>query len=553
VTGDRSASGLAFSRRDLLKWLYLGRVMLASGVLVGSLLAWFRGAGDTQTVIATAAFILALTASATAYVYTHVLDREPGENFLYTHVLLDVVLATVIVHLTGGGESTLTPLYILVIAEGALLLPLPGGVLIGGLASSLYFADIIFFGGDTLRVNSLVFQIVLFTLVALATGYLGDRLRRAGIALGEVQSELEQLQTDTGEILDSVTSGVLTVDGTGRLVYVNPAAEGLLGIDGSRWIGSPVVSVLDDIAPGMGTLLKRSIEDGRPISRSKTRARVDGRVATIGVSTTVLERDERSSQVTALFQDITESERMEALNRRTERLEAVAELSASLAHEIKNPLASIRSAVEQMASPELDAEDRETLTRLVLTQSDRLSRLLSEFLEFSGLRMGAAESVDLAEIVRDGVALASQHPERADEVEVRLEGADSSIRLPGDADLLHRATFNLVLNAFQFAGPDGCVTIRLEARPGDLPGEARGVKNPVRLTVSDTGPGVSPEAVPRIFDPFFTTREGGSGLGLSVVHRAVRAHEGAVLVGNAPDGGAEFTIYLPGPAPSTST
>jgi PAS domain S-box-containing protein len=337
------------------------------------------------------------------------------------------------------------------------------------------------------------------------------------------------------------------VDGDGRLTYLNPAGEALLGLDADRWLGSPVVASLDEIAPGMGGLLRRSLEDRTPVRRYKTRGRRNGKAITLGVSTAVPRRDEAAPpSATAIFQDITESERVEALNRRTERLEAVAELSASLAHEIKNPLASIRSAVQQIARPGLDAADRRTLERLVLTESDRLSRLLSRFLEFSGLRMGRSEPLDLSELVDDCVALVRQHPECGDGVRVRREGADGAVPVPGDADLLHRAVFNLLLNATQFSAPEGRVTVRLERRPEPLPREAQEIPSAVRLSVRDTGPGVPPDRVDRIFDPFYTTRPGGSGLGLSVVHRAVEVHDGVVLVDRPPEGGAEFVVYLPG-------
>jgi two-component system sensor histidine kinase PilS (NtrC family) len=267
----------------------------------------------------------------------------------------------------------------------------------------------------------------------------------------------------------------------------------------------------------------------------------------LGVSTAVLERaDGGAPSVTAIFQDITDLERIDALDRRAERLQAVAELSASLAHEIKNPLASIRSAVEQLtrasSGPGLASEDQSLLQRLVLAESDRLSRLLSEFLEFSALRRGPAAEVDLAAVVRDAVTLVRQ---QADGVSVGCAGLDQARVIPGDGDLLHRAVFNLVLNAVQFAGKDGQVRVELMAMSS---AEAPGLegRDPIRLVVTDSGPGVDPESMSRIFDPFFTTRPGGTGLGLAVVHRAVVAHEGAVFVDRAPSGGAEFSIVLPG-------
>ena len=508
---------------------------------MGALLVWGQ-AQPTQTFVATTMFLLGLGYTSWSFWQTHVKEIEPGEVFLYSQVLLDVILVTAIVHITGGQESNFASLYILVISEGALLLPLTGGMLMAGFASIVYFADLVWFHGGRFE-GPVGLQIVLFSVVALATGFVGDRLRRAGQALGAVESELRQLRLDTGDILATISTGVMTVDRDGRLAYLNPAGEVMLGLDARQWLGAPVVEAVEAVAPGLGTVVQRSVEAGVGIMRFKTTARQASGSLVLGVSTAVLEREDGGNPaVTAIFQDITDLERIEVLNRRTERLEAVAELSASLAHEIKNPLASIRSAVEQLARDSVGSDDRQLLQRLVLTESDRLSRLLSEFIEFSALRRGPSAQVDLSALVGDAVELVRQ---QADGVTVECQGVDHPRVIPGDADLLHRAVFNLLLNGVQFAGAGGEVNVRLDSVEGseELPGIGR--HDAVRLVVRDSGPGVDPAALGRIFDPFYTTRPGGTGLGLAVVHRAVAAHEGAVFVDQAPSGGAEFTIFLP--------
>jgi two-component system sensor histidine kinase PilS (NtrC family) len=540
---ESSQSGLTFGRVDLLRWIYAGRVAVVSGVFVGALYRWLV-ADPQQTFLATVMFVLALGASGLSFWHTHGRSREAGRAFLYAQVVLDVILATGVVHITGGADSNFAPLYVLVIGEGALLLPLPGGVLIGALACLLYVADILLFHAQDLS-GAVAYQIGLFGLIAFVTGYLGDRVRRAGLAAGTAESELRQLRLDTSEILTQIATGVLTVDGRGRLAYVNPAGEAMLGLDGRRLLGAPVMGIVDKVAPGMGLVLRRALERGISTARFRTVTMRGNENLVLGVSTAVLQRaDGGPPSATAIFQDITELERVAALNRRAERLEAIAELSASLAHEIKNPLASIRSAVEQLTHAPLDGDDRATLERLVIRESDRLSRLLSEFLEFSSLRMGRSETVDLAALVRESVDVVQQHPEATEGIEIVCRGLDEALPVAGDADLLHRAVFNLLLNAVQFSAPDGTVTVEVE-RSASTP-EGVDLPDAVRLTVLDTGPGVSEEDQRRIFDPFFTTRSGGSGLGLAVVHRAVEVHEGAVLVGAAPGGGGEFTIYLPG-------
>ena len=314
-----------------------------------------------------------------------------------------------------------------------------------------------------------------------------------------------------------------------------------------QWHGAPILDVVEEVVPGLADALRRSIEEGSAVSRETTSVKRQSGDLVLGISTTVLEsRKGEGPSVTAIFQDITDLERIESLNRRNERLEAVAELSAALAHEIKNPLASIRSAVEHFDSPTLRDEDRILLQRLVLAESDRLSRLLTEFLDFSVMRLGTPARVDFSRVVRHAISLVQQHPDFEDGIRIEEQGLDGRLILPGGSDLLHRLVSNLILNAVQFSGPEGTVRISIENGFGEDPALGTNVSQPVRFCVQDSGPGIPPEDVSRIFAPFFTTRKGGSGLGLAVVHRAVAAHGGAVFAEDVPAGGTRFVVVLPG-------
>lgn len=527
---------------------------LATGILVAVLFSWLD-AQPSDTRIATLVFLASLAMTAWSFWTTHIRDREPSHNFLYAHVMFDVALVTAIVHITAtqGADSPFVPAYILVISEGALLLPLPGGVLIGALASIAYFADTVWARSGTLSA-AITLQIGLLALIAVVTGWVGDRVRRTGLALGRVRSELKDLRLSTADILGNISTGVMTVDAEGNLRYLNPAGEALLGVSFEEWGGSPVLGAVEAHAPGMGAVLRKGLDHGKSTDRFKTVAHFGGRDRTLGGSTTIVELGEGEvPSVTAIFQDITDLERLAGLNRRNQRLEAVAELSASLAHEIKNPLASIRSAVEQITKPRISLEDRELLERLILAESDRLSRLLSEFLDFSAISLEVSEEVDLARSVDEAIAVVRQHPEAERGVRIETASPEGLRRVPGDADLLHRLVFNLVLNAVQFSPPEGLVKVELEdctggRRPRGVPFDPA-----VRLSIEDSGPGIDPEEAERIFDPFYTTRTGGSGLGLAVVHRAVEAHRGVVFVDESSLGGARFVIYLPGSAQVAAT
>jgi two-component system sensor histidine kinase PilS (NtrC family) len=231
---------------------------------------------------------------------------------------------------------------------------------------------------------------------------------------------------------------------------------------------------------------------------------------------------------------------------RAERLEGIAEMSASLAHEIKNPLASIRSAVEQLSRLPRVTEDEKILSGLVKRESDRLSRVLTQFLDFAKTGMTHVERVDLVEIARHAAALASSQPGIEDGVRIVEKFSSAGMPLDGDEDLLHRAIFNLLLNAMQASPPNREVQLEGgELLPHQLPhGYPEFAAGAYGKLVIDQGPGIAPQIRDLLFDPFVTTKPGGSGLGLSIVQRAVQAHGGIVTV-SAPGDETRFTIVIP--------
>jgi two-component system sensor histidine kinase PilS (NtrC family) len=256
-------------------------------------------------------------------------------------------------------------------------------------------------------------------------------------------------------------------------------------------------------------------------------------------------RDEMAAELAAFR--LREAD-IERLHTRAERLEAVAELSASLAHEIKNPLASIRSAAELLAKVPAADEDTRTLTKLVQRESDRLSRLLSEFLDFARTGVTSVRRVDLVEVAHHAAALVGAHPDRPENVTIRELFPSTPLVVVGDDDLLHRAIFNLLLNAVQASPPGG--EVRLEAAElayHQLPAQAeRFTRGALMVQVTDQGKGIADSIKERLFEPFVTTKAGGSGLGLSIVHRAVEAHHGFILVdSDSKRTGTRFTVILP--------
>ncbi|HEV7389831.1 MAG TPA: ATP-binding protein [Gemmatimonadaceae bacterium] len=424
-------------RERVLRVLYLGRLSLATAIFVAAIAVW-RRADSTATLVATLAFISTLFFTSGSMIYTTRREGVLSDSFFYLQIIFDLLLVTTIVHLTQtSAPSQLAPLYILVIAVSALLLPPAGVLLIAMLGDVLYFSVTIIDRVTVVDVPILV-QLGIFGAVALGCGYIGARLRAAHAGREEMAAELAAFRLREADI--------------------------------------------------------------------------------------------------------------ERLHTRTERLEAVAELSASLAHEIKNPLASIRSAAELLAKVPGSDDDTRTLTKLVQRESDRLSRLLSEFLDFARTGVTSVRRVDLVEIAHHAAALVLAHPDKPENVTIRELFPSTPLVVVGDDDLLHRAIFNLLLNAVQASPPGG--EVRLEAAElsyHQLPAPAeRFTRGAFMLQVTDQGRGIAESIKEKLFEPFVTTRSGGTGLGLSIVHRAVEAHHGFILVdGNGKASGTKFTVILP--------
>jgi two-component system sensor histidine kinase PilS (NtrC family) len=528
----------------ILQWVYVGRVLVALAVFSAAAFS-FQAVHPAVLLILAVAALASLGMSGVSAFYTHVVRRRAGLTFLYAQSLFDLALITTVVHVTGGPESNFIPLYILVIAVAGVLLPLWSGLLVTVLASALLVADAVLGYPAELGV-ALWLQIAVFITVAVTTGWVVSRVGVIGREREVLELEVRRLQLEAGDILRHIGSGVMTVDCDGNLLYANPAAEALLSLSAATLIGRPVMALLETRSPELTHAIAVTQQQERGRQRAEGRVTAGGRSFAIGVTTTAFEAPNGGAPtVTAIFTDISDQKRIDELNLRAQRLEAVAELSASLAHEIKNPLASIRSSVEQLARVVHAGEDERFLAQLVLRESDRLSRLLNEFLEFSRVHVALSRPVDLAAVVRSAADVVRQHPACTPETEIRVTGSVPPIE--GDEDLLHRVVANLLLNAVQAASGRVNVSVELRpARPSDLP-VGVGLEAAVLLRVADDGPGIPAELRDRLFDPFVTGRPGGSGLGLAVVHRAVQAHRGVILVESGPEHGTAFTILLPAP------
>ena len=532
-------------QRTLLTWLFAGRLVLATGVLLGAGLVWTERPQESFIVSVSVVFALMFTLYGAGTIF--LLRRKPTNAFFFIQALVDLGLVTTILHFTGQPQSAFAwapALYVLVVAAYSLLMP-PGWVAVTAvLVSVLFLGDTIWTHGASLDTGSWA-QIGVFNLLFAIVAVLGHRLREAGMEQATLATELQRVRLEADDILRNIRSGVLTVDGFGRLAFINPTAERLLDLDGEALIGLPVLDQLKSRSSELWAAAVAGIRNGRKISRGEGMVvQGAGRMFPIGLSTTTFRQEaQEAPSVTAIFTDISDLKEVQELHMRAERLEAVAELSASLAHEIRNPLASIRSSVEQLARSKHADDDERFLSGLIVRESDRLSRLLSEFLDFARVRATHFAPVDLHSVVVAVVRLIRAHPDCRPDAVIAVEGGHTP--LEGDEDLLHRVVANLVLNAVQAARGPIRITITVGAAQSSEIPHGTDLEHAIRLQVRDNGPGIPEEVRERLFQPFVSGRSGGSGLGLAIVQRAVEAHRGLVLVESGPGSGTTFTIFLP--------
>ncbi|MEN9786863.1 MAG: hypothetical protein RLZZ299_2127 [Pseudomonadota bacterium] len=444
--------------------------------------------------------------AARAWARTH----DTGRAFAYGQVVLDVLFATMLAWFTGGGNSLFLVAYMPAIAAGALLLGMRGALVAAVLASMAYLAmfghhehatgiqAVVAYSEATLRVFA-------FLLLGGLTGDLAERVARAQRDLASQRRSHEVLADEHGKVLARVRAGVLTTHPDGTVAAVNPFGRERVG---------------DVIGTHIDTLFTR--RDGRPHWEEN---RADG------VHWICSEADLPDGGTVIVIDDVTELTRMRERAATDERLVAAGRLAASMAHEVRNPLASLGGALQLLRE-----ERPSRLLDLALSEAERLNRLVENFLGVTRRAELNVHPTDVTALAREVCDAFGQDARYRGRTAARVEG--SAVLACVDADRVRQALWNLVINAAQAMPNGGTVDVRIDG--ADRDGNAG-----VSLAVSDRGVGIPDAERARVFDPFYTTRAGGTGLGLAVVDQAVRAHGGHVGVETRPGGGTTFRCWFP--------
>ncbi len=513
-----------------LVWLTLFRLVLVT-VLLGGLAVVSWQAQDPEQGAATAPLYLVILATYAGSLGVAMLLRQARRlaHGAVAHVLFDVALASGLVYRTGGSDSVFVFMFLLAIVNGAILLDRRGAAL-GLVAALAGYAGVVAAGGGLRAVpgTTLWVHAAAFVATAALAAYLAEQLRSTGERLAARESDLADVTALHGAIVQSVASGLLTVDPGGRITFLNRAGERITGLSGDQVVGRRAGAML----PGFAEAVRRGETEW-------TNAR--GERLMLGFSRfPLLGQGGRDLGSAVIFQDLTALRAMEERVRRSERLADLGRVAAGLAHELRNPLASMAGSVELLGGSEGLRQEDQRLMAIVLKEAGRLEQLVARFLDYSRPAPPRVVTHDLAQAVAEVAEVFARDPSAA---RVRLETGLAPVTVACDPDQLRQVLWNLLLNAtqaIQAAGQGGVIHLTCAPAPG----------GGAVLAVEDDGPGIAPADQTRLFTPFFTTKSGGTGLGLATVHRIVEAHGGAVEVAAVEPHGARFTVRLPGRPPA---
>jgi len=462
------------------------------------------------------------------------------EPLAYVQIGLDGVLVSALVFMTQGVESPFAFAYVFVVLSASMTLYRRGG-LIAAATTILMFGSILLAqlfmpvgeltsleGRWAGAVTSYVGHSAGMVVVALLASTLAEKLRATGQKLAEKELDLEHLAELHAAILRSLPAGVLTVDGSGLIQFANESALLILERGADQLVGRPLEHAVAPMAPAWQKMRDSMFrESGR--GRFETDIKADsGELRRIGFSVAPLSFDTGLSAI-IVFQDVTDIVRLEDAVARSERLASVGQFAAGLAHEVRNPLASMCASIDVLSASLEPPPSMQRLMSNITREAERLNALISDFLALARPRKLEVADIDGQRLV---AAVLEMYENELPEG-IRVERQLDPIEIRVDEDLMRQVLWNLLRNARDALRVKGGGVVRVST--GDDVESAF-------ISVADDGDGIPEDVLPRVFDPFFTTKEKGSGLGLAISNSIVEAHGGSLFVDSRPKQGTTVII-----------
>lgn len=533
-----------------LRWLIGVRTLVITSILLPYFLLNLEPSRAASGIAPAALYTLAGLTYLANLVYLGLLRLLAGRDVIQAYVQFagDLLLITGLVYATGGITSPFSIFYLVVIAVASTLLRREAGFTVATGAYALYAALLLglYFGwpphspaatveagGPFRLLYNLVVNLFAFYAVALLTSTLAYRTSRAEHELEQKREDLADLQVVHRDVIQSINSGLITTDLGGVVTSVNRAGEEILGAPVGELIGRPIQGTELLPAERWDQLTLTSASEGR--LRSDIEIHRGGKPTLIGFSVSHLaDADGAQRGYIVIFQDLTRWRELQEEVRLKDRMAAVGELAAGIAHEIGNPLAAISGSVQMLARSRDDAGADRRLIDILLKESQRLDRTIKGFLRFARPRERATELFDVAALLAENFELLRNSEEVTAAHRLDLDLAPPSARLMGDPDQISQIFWNLARNALK-AMPEGG-SLRIVGRLGG---------DRYRIRFSDTGRGMAAEERTNLFHPFKSFFDSGSGIGMAIVYRIVQEHQGAIRVDSQPASGTSIVVELP--------
>jgi len=467
---------------------------------------------------------------------------------------LDAALVSAFIHVTGGIASNFSSLYVLPVIAAAMIRSRRVAFQVASLSAMLYLALVLVQYVDvglpelakrftpvvdlpTLGVARYTVAINLsgFFAVALLAGSLADSVRSAGARLEYASHEIRDLRKYNENVINSLLSGLVTTDADGRILTFNRAASVILGIPSAQGIRRDAIDVLQlpaDTRTGLA-----SLGDARTLRIDTQHRTGDGRSIDLGLTASPLTFPDGRAGFLYTFQDVTDVRRLERNARLQQRLAAVGEMAAGIAHEIRNPLASMSGSI-QVLRHELTLNDEQAqLMDIVLRESERLNETIKSFLAYARPQRFALAKLDIRRVVQDAALLLRNSSEVQAHHAIGVDVPPDPVWCEADENQIRQVIWNLATNGLKAMAQGG--RLLLTAATAD---DGSGA---TLLTVEDQGRGIPPEDLDAIFQPFHSSFDKGTGLGLAIVHRIVTDHNGTINVSSRVGAGTVVTVRLP--------
>jgi len=528
------------------------RVVVVTTLLMASLIFQYTAAESGRELLPIN-YIYLITGAAYALTLIYIIVGQliaSREINLMVQFGGDLLLETLLIYFTGGLDSPFSFLYLVSIITASMLLYRRGGlltasgavILYGGLADLLYYEVMpvplkAWFPPTSWSSSRLYFNMatnfVGFYAAALLTSYISEKLQKTSEELSANRQNLAELRALNQNVVESIPSGLIALSRDGIASFVNPAGLAILQAVVREIIGCHVAD-LGFFSVEEWEDLKNQLTEGS-VARGERDLTFTNATRKVGFAITPLRTlDQKAAGYTLIFQDLTDMKRLEAEVRLKDRMAAVGELSAGIAHEIRNPLAAIAGSVQILRNSKSLSPQEQRLMSIVLKESERLNKSIAEFLRFVRPQERHPAEFDIAATLSETLELLANSAELRADHQIVPEIDPPSFHLVGDADQIRQVFWNLARNAVQAMANGGRLTVRTFVSDGAY-----------NIVFTDSGRGMTTADLQRLFQPFRTSFPSGTGLGMAISYRIVQEHGGRIEVISREGAGTAITVALP--------